>query len=546
MAPMRSFDKRFLACLALAACTPNNGGNGVGQDSDDSTSGTSTGTTPGTLDTTAEGTTAGSGDASSSGGSSSGGSSSSGADSSSTGPGCTLGEEACGCDEGACNDGLVCLEDVCVVLLCGNGDVDVGEECDDANGQDSDGCDNDCTISSGAAQVIAGDEHVCALFHTGDIKCWGAFESGRLGYMGQNEEVGDDETPADMPFVNTGAAVVQLALGTDFTCALLDTDEVKCWGSGQDGRLGQGTGEGDLGIDEEPADIPAIDFGGETPVQIAAGGAHACAVMQSGELNCWGRNDMGQLGLGNTQSVGIDDVPGDLPGVDLGPGVVAEQVAAGANHTCVLLSGGGVLCFGTDTAGQLGTPAAAETVGDDELPSASTPVLLPELAVLIAARYNHTCVSYDTGTLQCWGDGGAGRLGYGNSDNVGDNEDVVMLPPVDPDGSDPTSFGMGSAHTCVRLGTTQIYCWGEAQRGQLGYGDVVDLFAPSMNQVNLALPLAPRMVTAGREFSCATTEGSQVKCWGRNNRGQLGYGLAFTTDLADNEPIDTVGPVEIE
>lgn len=544
MGPMRSFDMRLLACLALAACNPNDGGMGsVGQDSEDTTSGTSTGTTPGTLDTTAEGTTIGTGEASSSGGSSS----SSGAESSSTGPGCTLGEEGCGCDGDTCNDGLVCLEGMCVApLLCGNGDVDVGEECDDTNAVDSDGCDNDCTISSGAAQVIAGDEHVCALFHTGDIKCWGAFDSGRLGYMGQDQDIGDDETPADMPFVSTGAAVVQLALGTDFTCALLETDEVKCWGSGQNGRLGQGIGEGDLGIDEEPADIPAIDLGGGVPVQIAAGGGHACAVMQSGELRCWGRNDMGQLGLGNTQDVGIDEVPGAVPAIDLGMGVVAEQVAAGANHTCALLGGGTVLCFGADAAGQLGTPGAAVVVGDDESPSASTPVLLPEFVVLIAGRFNHTCVSYDTGTLQCWGDGGAGRLGYGNTDNVGDNEDVTLLPPVDPDGSDPTSFGMGQAHTCVRLGTTQIYCWGEAGRGQLGYGNTMDLFAPLMDQVNLALPLAPRMVTAGREFSCATTEGSQVKCWGRNNRGQLGYGAVFDTDLADNEPIDTVGPVEIE
>lgn len=542
---MRSFDTRFLACLALAACTPNNGGMGSGgRDSESSTGETSTGTTPGTLDTTAEGTTIGTGDASSSGGSSGG--SSSGVDSSSTGPGCTLGEEGCGCNEGACNDGLVCIDDTCVVLLCGNGDVDVGEECDDSNAMDSDGCDNDCTISAGAVQVIAGDEHVCALFHTGDIKCWGAFESGRLGYMGQDQDIGDDETPADMPFVNTGAPVVQLALGTNFTCALLDTEEVKCWGSGQHGRLGQGTGEGDLGTDEEPADIPAIDFGGGTPVHIAAGGEHACAVMQSGELRCWGRSDRGQLGLGNTMNVGDDEVPGDVPAIDLGEGVVAEQVAAGADHTCALLGGGGVLCFGGDDQGQLGTPGPAVVVGDDELPSASTPVQLAEVAVLIAGRFNHTCVAYDTGTLQCWGDGGAGRLGYGNTDLVGDNEDVLLYTPVDPVGSDPTSFGMGTAHTCVRVGTTQIFCWGEGNNGRLGYGNTMDLFAPLMDQVNLALPLAPRMVTAGREFSCATTEGSQVKCWGRNNRGQLGYGLAFDTDLADNEPIDTVGPVEIE
>jgi cysteine-rich repeat protein len=440
---------------------------------------------------------------------------------------------------------LVCIEDTCLVGLCGNGDLEAREECDDANAMDSDGCDNDCTISSGAVEVIAGDEHVCARFHTGDIKCWGAFDAGRLGYLGQAEDVGDDETPAEMPFVNTGAPVVQLALGTNFTCALLDTDEVKCWGDGQHGRLGQGD-QADLGSDQEPADIPAIDFAGDVPIHIAAGGEHACAVMQSGALRCWGRNDQGQLGLPGVAMVGDDELPGAVPAVNLGEGMVAEQVAAGADHTCVLLGGGGVLCFGSDSAGQLGTPESTATIGDDEEPAASTPVLLAEFAVLIAGRFNHTCVAYDTGTIQCWGDGGAGRLGYGNTDNVGDNEDVSLIPVVDPVGGEPTHFGMGLAHTCVRLGTTQIYCWGEGNNGRLGYGNTMDLLAPDPMQVNLALPLAPRMVTAGREFSCATTEGSQVKCWGRNNRGQLGYGMAWTEDLADNEPIDSVGPVAVE
>jgi cysteine-rich repeat protein len=538
---MRSFDTRyFLACWVLAACTPNNGGVGTETDTEGSSTGTSTGPTPTTLDST-DGTTAGSGDAS-------GSSSSSTAvlDSSSTGPICEPGQEGCVCVEDGCNaDELVCIDDVCVVQLCGNGDVDDDEECDDANGIDNDGCESDCTISAGAVQVIAGDEHACALLHTGDIKCWGAFESGRLGYLNQDQDVGDDETPADMPLVNVGAGVVQLALGSNFTCALLDTDEVKCWGSGQHGRLGQGT-QADFGTDEEPADIPAIDFGGGTPIHIAAGAEHACAVMQSGELHCWGRNDRGQLGLPGVAMVGDDELPADVPAVNLGEGIVAEQVAAGQDHTCALLGGGGVLCFGGDDQGQLGTPGPAVQVGDDEEPAASTPVLLSELAVLIAGRFNHTCVAYDTGAIQCWGDGGAGRLGYGNTDNVGDDEDVSLVPAVDPIGEEPTTFGMGLAHTCLRVATTQIYCWGEGNNGRLGYGNTDDLLAPSMDQVNLALPLAPRMVTAGREFSCATTEGSEVKCWGRNNRGQLGYGALWNTDLADNEPIDSVGPVMIE
>jgi cysteine-rich repeat protein len=525
------------ACVGLPPPPPGGGETSTGEVVDSSTVADATATSAAETSATGAGSSADT---------SAGSSTASGPEpSTSAGPACTPGEEGCACDERACDDGLSCTDDVCVTVLCGNGDVDDGEDCDDANRRNSDGCDDDCTISAGAVEVVAGDEHVCARFHTGNIKCWGAFDSGRLGYLDQTQDVGDDETPANVPFVNVGAPVVQLALGSNFTCALLDTDEVKCWGSGQHGRLGQGD-QADLGSDQAPADIPAIDFGGGTPIHIAAGNEHACAVMESGELRCWGRNIYGQLGLPGVAMVGDDELPGEMPAVNLGEGIVAEQVAAGVAHTCALLGGGGVLCFGGDYGGQLGTPGPAENVGDDEEPAASNPVLLSDVAVLIAGRFDHTCVAYQTGTIQCWGIGSSGQLGYGNMANVGDDEDVALSEPVDPTGEEPTHFGMGLAHTCVRLATTQVYCWGEGLNGRLGYGDTTDQPAPPGAQVNLALPLAPHRITAGREFSCATTEGSQVKCWGRNNRGQLGYGAAWNTDLGDNEPIDAVGPVMIE
>jgi cysteine-rich repeat protein len=459
--------------------------------------------------------------------------------STSTGPACPTGEQGCACDEGACNGNLLCVDDACTA--CGNGEVDEGEGCDDGNPTDSDGCEDDCTISAGAAQVLAGAEHVCALFHTGNIKCWGVWDEGRLGYLGQSQDVGDDETPADMPFVNVGAPVVQLALGTDFTCALLDTDEVKCWGSGEYGKLGQGNEE-NLGDDEEPVAIPAIDLGGGIPIQIAAGDVHACAVMQDGELRCWGRNLVGQLGLPEAV-VGDNETPADLPPVNLGPSVTAQQVVAGRLHTCALLGSNDVLCFGGDVYAQLGTLGAPENVN---VPSQSDPVMLTQAVVRLAGGFDHTCVAYDTGTIQCWGRGEAGQLGYGDTENVGDDESFDGYPPIDLMGGDPTNLGIGYDHTCVRLATTQIHCWGEGFNGQLGYGNETDLLAPSIRPVNLGLPEAPRMITVGDRFSCATTEGSQVKCWGLNHRGQLGYGTAWTTDLADNEPIDSVGPVMIE
>lgn len=528
---MRALNTPLLACLVLVACPSDPAETGTETEGTGSTGTTTSG--PSSMDTTMTETQ----------GTSSGSSSTAVVDSSSTGPGCTPGDEDCVCDDrGMCADGLECIDDMCVATLCGNGALDDDEECDDGNGTNSDGCDNDCTVSAGAAEIVAGDEHVCALFHSGDIKCWGNFNSGRLGYLKQAEDVGDDETPADMDFVDVGAPVQQLALGSDFTCALLVTEEVICWGSGQNGRLGQGS-QGDLGSQEVPADIPPIDLGG-TPIQIAAGAEHACAVLQGGDVRCWGRNNEGQLGLPGVNMVGDDELPGEMPVVDVGSNV--QAIAAGTDHTCALLGSGGVLCWGIDDEGQLGTPEDTSNIGDDEPPSASTEVLLNGQGVLIAGRYDHTCVAYVGGDLQCWGGGGAGRLGYGDTEDVGDNEDVSLVTPLTIPGGEPSHIGTGAAHTCVHMTGTPVYCWGEGNNGRLGYGNTDDLFEPAGMQVPINLPVGPRSVTTGMAFTCGTSEGSEVKCWGANNRGQLGYGAAWDTDLGDNEPIEAIGAVMLE
>jgi alpha-tubulin suppressor-like RCC1 family protein len=160
---------------------------------------------------------------------------------------------------------------------------------------------------------------------------------------------------------------------------------------------------------------------------LTAGFFHTCALLPGGAVRCWGRGNNGRLGYGNTAWVGLADTPADVGDVDVGG--VAVQLVAGNAHTCALLVGGTVRCWGWGAQGQLGY-GNTQDIGDDELPSTAGDVPVGAAVVQIAADGNHTCALLDSGQLRCWGNGGEGRLGYGNIDTVGDDETPAMVGDV--------------------------------------------------------------------------------------------------------------------
>ena len=136
----------------------------------------------------------------------------------------------------------------------------------------------------------------------GRVRCWGANISGQLGY-GHRNNVGDDESPASAGNVNVGGTVTvtQIAAGDQHTCALLDTGNVRCWGANISGQLGYGH-RNNVGDDESPASIGNVNVGGRV-MQIAVGltiSQHTCALLDTGNVRCWGANSRGQLGYGHT------------------------------------------------------------------------------------------------------------------------------------------------------------------------------------------------------------------------------------------------------
>jgi alpha-tubulin suppressor-like RCC1 family protein len=166
----------------------------------------------------------------------------------------------------------------------------------------------DVDVGAEVTDITAGGSHTCALLASGDVRCWGYGGSGRLGYQ-STANIGDDETPASAGDVAVGGTVVQIDAGGDHTCALLDTGTIRCWGLGLQGQLGRGN-TSSIGDNETPAsagDVPLT--GGPAVARIDAGGAHTCALLESGAVRCWGKGSHGELGLGNTDWIGDDEVP---------------------------------------------------------------------------------------------------------------------------------------------------------------------------------------------------------------------------------------------
>jgi alpha-tubulin suppressor-like RCC1 family protein len=421
-----------------------------------------------------------------------------------------------------------------------------------------------------AIQLAAGDHYTCALLLGGEVRCWGVGHYGALGYVG-TENIGDDETPASMGPVDLGGPAAFIAAGRYHSCAILRTGDVRCWGRAFEGRLGYGNDE-DIGDDETPASAGSVALGGRA-IYLSASDTHSCAVLAHGAVQCWGDGRAQQLGQDAREIVGDDELPAARPALDLGARVL--QIAAGVDYTCALLAGGAVRCWGGGRSGQLGAGSRVAR----PLSSAAPRVELGGDAVQIEANRDHTCAVLASRELICWGAGYDGNLGYGNQEDVGDDETpasvgvvpILRIPPEPPppppspppeplpppdagpsapnedpsraDGGVPPaapvpiprieSVAVGGEHTCVLAVGGTVRCWGDNDFGQLGYGHTrpigLDEAPASAGDVDVGGPV--RQIVAGDSHTCVLLTNGEVRCWGRGHKGQLG--LANQVSLGD-------------
>ncbi len=411
------------------------------------------------------------------------------------------------------------------------------------------------TASPSAVRIATGRYHTCAVLGGASVRCWGYGADGALGY-GNSSKVGDDETPASVGPVNLGPGRTAMAIsaGTYHTCSILDDGSVRCWGYGGDGRLGYGNANS-VGVTQTPASAGPVDLGpGRTAKAIAAGGSHTCAILDDGSVRCWGFGFDGQLGYGNTNSIGVTQTPGSAGPVDLGPGRTAKAIAAGALHTCAILDDGSVRCWGYGANGQLGY-ANTSNVGDTPAttPDKVGPVDLGagRTAVAISAGGAHTCAILDDGSVRCWGYGGDGELGYGNTTSVGDSQTPGSMGPVDlGPGRTAKAITAGAEHTCAILDDGSVRCWGYDAYGQLGYanthnlGDTPATTPGKLGPVNIGAGHTAIAISAGDLHTCALLDDGSVRCWGYGAYGQLGY--CSTSNVGQTNTPGSAGPVNLQ
>jgi alpha-tubulin suppressor-like RCC1 family protein len=364
---------------------------------------------------------------------------------------------------------------------------------------------NDLIISEDAwvNSLSSAADFNCAIQQIGAVLCWGQGGDGQLGTGLDAEE----SSPALTETLGFDRTATYISAGTDHVCAILDNGDVSCWGSNSYGQLGTG--------DTTNYNTPTLTDGfgvGRTAIAISSGGQHSCVILDNGSVSCWGYGDYGQLGDG------MDELYRSSPSLisSLGIGRTAVAISAGNLHTCAILDNGSVSCWG-----------ATEQIGNGDWLDRNTPTLtnsfgIGRTAVAISAGYAHTCVIPDNGSVSCWGHGSSGRLGNG------DMEDRMSPTLTETLGQGRTAveISSGYSHTCAILDNGSVSCWGSGGYGKLGIGDLSRNDNPSPQLISsLGSGRNATSISAAIEHTCALLDNGEVTCWGNDNNGRLGHGL---------------------
>ncbi|KAL6060542.1 Fibronectin type-III domain-containing protein [Balamuthia mandrillaris] len=330
--------------------------------------------------------------------------------------------------------------------------------------------------------LLLGESQACVLFQPsnstnnhvrGKAFCWGGNGQSELG-PAKSGAVPLSVSSA-LQWNGTLLELDGLGMGFQMTCGIphlegvLAIEGVRCWGrqfGNEDGTAPAVTLEqSDLAIKPEEG----------KPVQVVLGSSHACALFESNDTFCWGKNFRAQLGQGNPDP----DVPATA-------------------SSAVIFGGNGLYA-----------------------------------RRLFPARY-HTCVVLNDGSARCWGWGENGQLGNNDIRNWGVVRAVSTLGPILFEGADEYSVREmcgGNVHTCAILEDTSVWCWGKGDR--VGHGSSNNYLKPQRVAFSLDdAQVTAQQIACSSSATCALFTDSTVRCWGFGSSGQLGSGSPDDLNIA--------------
>ncbi len=419
----------------------------------------------------------------------------------------------------------------------------------DANGNRSSSSAQSWT-ALGEIILRASDAGTCARRQNGKVKCWGynyytmfaqANGASDVNLGDSPGDLGNSLLATDLGTINGEIVTAKFGVpGSQHACFVTTSNQMKCWGANNYGQLGAETTTSFPGstTSETGNNRAAVEIGSSSPViDLVSNGHSTCALLASGAVKCWGKNQYGKLGQGHAVDTGSgsNQMGANLSSVELPTGRTAKAIAAGLHHVCVISDQELVYCWGNNTSGQLGHGNSVSAVGDapSEMGNNLPITDLGGTVKAIAAGTDHSCAIMIDGSVKCWGGNSYGQLGQGYTTSIGISPSSMgtNLPAVSlGTGRTAKKIVAGVNISCAILDNNATKCWGMGSYGGLGQGNNNALGDNTMEMTDYLAPIDlgsgryAKSLTASYHV-CAVLDNNDIVCWGENGAGgKLGRG----------------------
>ncbi len=371
--------------------------------------------------------------------------------------------------------------------------------------------------------ISAGSDFACGinkeeLPNSARVMCWGSNEAGQLGYGGLEgvllpKDVMLRKGGADVRFqsLTSGVNLVKddvdlvfqsVVAGGKHACGSTIDNVLYCWGNNQFGQLGNGASS-----DFIPN--PSYAVTGKLFMNYDLGRNHTCGVSTDKNVWCWGSNEFGQLGNGESR-LKQSEVP-----VQVLSSEKFRSVSITRNTSCGISINNEGYCWGDNSRGQLGNgKLGGVSYIPIKLSNGSS-----DWVYLSSGTGKHICGIDTYDNLYCWGNNDKGQIGNGSESVI-----PVRVPEHISFRRQFVQVTTGLDHTCARDNDGYVYCWGSNQYGQLGIDKSV--YKPTVPVAINGRYSTWSSISAGDYFTCGVSQGKSY-CWGRNNQGQLGANSRF-------------------